>query len=414
MKLGDMTGTTNALARILTTYPTNSLVDSSLLLAGEQLSDMQQPAAARALFRKVVELLPKSSLRPEVELALARTYEQEGSWPVAIGIYDRWVEIYTNSEALLPQVEYARAWANFQAGRGTNAFLLFTNFIAQFPTNALAPVVQWWLGDYYLGTGTNYVDAEKNYKLLFQNWPDSRLAYAACVMAGRAALARQGYSDAIGYFTTLTSDTNCPPEVVVQALFGYGGALMLKPPDDPTNDPLANFVLAIQVFKAISQNYPQTEQAALASGEAGDCYMQLAGQPQGAHFYDDATNAYAQVINSLPADAAARSQAQMGIGLVLEKRAAQATGAEQTALLQQALQNYLDVLYEKNLRDNEPADPFWVKKAGLQAATVAEELGEWPQAVNVYRRLEELLPPLHDSLEKKIANAQEHVPTGQN
>jgi TolA-binding protein len=414
MKLGDMTGTTNALARILTTYPTNSLVDSSLLLAGEQLSDMQQPTAARALFQKVVELLPKSSLRPEVELALARTYEQEGNWPAAIGIYDRWVETYTNNEALLPQVDYARAWANFQAGRGTNAFLLFTNFIAQFPTNALAPVVQWWLGDYYLGTGTNYVDAEKNYKLLFQNWPNSRLAYAACVMAGRAALARQGYSDAIGYFTTLTSDTNCPPEVVVQALFGYGGALMLKPPDDPTNDPLANFAQAVQVFQAITQNYPQTAQAALAWGEMGDCYLQLAGQPRGAQFYDYATNVYAQVINSSYADAAARSQAQMGIGLVLEKRAAQATGAAQTALLQQALQNYLDVLYEKNLHDGEPADPFWVKKAGLQAASVAETLGEWPQAVNVYRRLEELLPPLHDSLEKKIANAQEHVPMGQN
>ena len=39
---------------------------------------------------------------------------------------------------------------------------------------------------------------------------------------------------------------------------------------------------------------------------------------------------------------------------------------------------------------------------------MAEALGEWPQAVNVYRRLEELLPPLHNLLEKKIANAQEH------
>jgi hypothetical protein len=55
-----------------------------------------------------------------------------------------------------------------------------------------------------------------------------------------------------------------------------------------------------------------------------------------------------------------------------------------------------------------------VKKAGLQAAGVAETLGEWPQAVNVYRRLEELLPPLHNLLEKKIANALEHIAPGQN
>ena len=153
MKLGDMAGTTNALARILTVYPTNNLADNSVLLAGEELSDLQQPAAARALFEKFEELYPKSPLRPEVELALARTYEQEGSWPDAIGIYDRWVEQYTNDVRLLPQVEYARAWANFQAGRETNAFQLFTNFIAQFPTNALAPVAQWWMGDHFYSAG---------------------------------------------------------------------------------------------------------------------------------------------------------------------------------------------------------------------------------------------------------------------
>ena len=98
----------------------------------------------------------------------------------------------------------------------------------------------------------------------------------------------------------------------------------------------------------------------------GDCYLQLAGQPQGAHFYDDATNAYAQVINSPLADAAARSQAQIGIGLVLEKLAAQATGQDQTALLQQALQNYLDVLYGKICGMANRRIRFGLKKPGFR------------------------------------------------
>ena len=410
MKLGDMAGTTNALARILTVYRANNLADKSLLLAGEQLSDLQQPAAARALFEKVIEIYPKSSLRPDVELALARTYEQEGSWPDAIGIYDRWAARYTNDVRLLPRVEYARAWANFQAGHETNAFLLFTNFLAQFPTNDLAPVAQWWVGDHFYRAG-DFVNAEKNYQLLFQNWPASKLAYPARMMAGRAAMGRQGYPDAINYFISLTSDSNCPPDLDAQALFAYGGALMHVESSD-TNHPLDNFKQAIQVFKAIGQTYAGTDQSwlvPLAWGQMGDCFLQLAGQPQGTHFYNDATNAYAQVIDSPLANAAARSQAQIGIGQVLEKLAGPATGPDQTALLQQALQNYLDVLYGKNLRDGEPADSFWTKKAGLQAAGVAETLGEWPQAVNVYRRLEELLPPLHDMLEKKIAYAQEHI-----
>jgi TolA-binding protein len=410
LELKDVTGASNALGRILKIYPTSNVADNSVLLVGEGLSDMQQPASARTLFEKFEQLYPKSPLRPEVELALARTYEQENRWSPAIDLYDRWVGRYTNNPALLPQVEYARAWANFQAGRETNAFELFTNFIVQFPQNGLAPVAQWWLGDHFYRAG-DFVNAEKNYQLLFKNWPASSLAYPARMMAGRAAMGRNGYSDAIQYFISLTSDTNCPPDLDAQALFAYGGALMQEPSD--TNNPVANFAQAIQVFKAIGQNYPQSEQAALAWGEMGDCYFQMAGQPQYAHFYDDATNAYAQVINSSQAGAPARSQAQMGVGLVFEKRAAQATGADQTALLQQALQNYLDVLYGKNLRDGESADPFWIKKAGLQAADVAEMLGEWSQAVNVYRRLEELLPLLHDMLEKKIANAQEHVDSSQ-
>jgi len=419
LELKDYAGASNALARILTVYPASKLADNSVLLVGEGLADLQQPSSARALFEKFEERFPDSTLRPEVELALARTYEQENNWPPAIGLYDRWVGQYTNEARLLPQVVYARAWANFQAGREAVAFQQFTNFITQFPVSALPPgarelppVAQWWIGDHFYRAG-DFANAEKNYQLLFQNWPASKLAYPARMMAGRAAMGRLGYSDAIQYFMGLTSDTNCPPGLDAQALFGYGSALMHMDSTD-TNNPLANFGLAIQVFKAIGQSYPQSEQAALAWGEIGDCYLQLAGQPQGAHFYDDATNAYAQVINSPPASAGARSQAQMGIGLVLEKRAAPATGPDQTALLQQALQDYLDVFYGKNLRDGEAADSFWVKKAGLQAASVAETLGEWPQAVNVYRRLEELLPQLHDLLEKKIDNAREHITAPQN
>jgi tetratricopeptide (TPR) repeat protein len=309
-------------------------------------------------------------------------------------------------------VEYARAWANFQAGRETNAFRLFTNFIARFPQNGLAPVAQWWVGDHFYNAG-DFVNAEKNYQLLFQDWPASSLAYPARMSAGRAAMGRLGYSDAIQYFISLTSDTNCPPDLDAQALFAYGGALMQKDSDD-TNNPLANFEQASRVFKAIGQTYPQSEQAALAWGEIGDCDLQLAGQPLGAHFYDDATNAYAQVINSPLANAAARSQAQIGIGLVFEKRALQATGSDRTLLFTGALRNYLDVLYKKNLRGGEIPDPFWTKKAGLQAAVVLETLGQWPQAVRVYQRLEEQFPPLKDLLEGKIANAQEHIASGQN
>jgi TolA-binding protein len=404
LELKDVAGASNVMARILKLSPAGDLADHSLLLVGEGLADSRQPAAARALFEKFQEQFSNSPLRPQVELAIARTYEQEQNWPAAIGKYSDWLNDFPTN-TLRPQAEYALALADFRAGNETNAFGRFTNFVARFPTNDLAPLAQWWVADHFFRAG-DFVDAEKNYQLFFQNFPTNDLVYQARMMAGHAAMGRLGYTDAIRYFTSLTSDTNCPSDLVAQALFAYGSALMQGGATD-TNSPLANFELATNVFSRICQLYPTNELGVLAWGEIGDCALQLAA-------YDPATNAYAQVIASPFANISARSQAQVGLGIALEKRAAQVEGGDQTALLQLALQNYLDVLYGKNLHDGEMPDSFWVKKAGLQAAGVAETLGEWAQAMAVYQRLEDLLPPLRVSLGKKIAAAQGHLPPMKN
>jgi len=387
-------GASSAMARILKLYPASDLADSSLLLVGEGLADARQPAAARALFQKFVETSPNSPLRPQVELAVARTYEQEQDWPSAIGQYENWRNDFPTN-ALRPQADYALARANFQAGNETNAFGLFTNFIVQFPTNELAPLAQYWVADYYFRLGgTNYVAAEKNYKMLYQNtnWQSSPLIYQARMMAGRAAMGLPSYKDAIDHFTTLTSDTNCPPDLNAQALFAYGSALMSMDSTD-TNNPLANFQLAAKVFGQLD---PTNELGALARVEIGDCNLQLTN-------YDEATNAYAQVVSSTNASVSARSRAQIGFGIALEKKAALATGSDQTALLQFALDNYLDVFdtsIGKNLREGEVADSFWVKKAGLQALPLVEALGV-ADPEKFFDHLEKLFPQLKESLEKK-------------
>jgi TolA-binding protein len=398
-------GAGSVMARILKLYSASDLADRSLLLVGEGLADARQPAAARALFQKFAETLPNSPLRPEVELAVARTYEREQDWPSAIAQYESWRNDFPTNTLLRPQADYALAQANFQAGNENNALALFTNFVAQFPTNGLAPLAQWWVADHYFRLGgTNDVDAERDYQMLYQNtnWQGmplvyTNLAYQARLMAGHAAMGRQGYKDAIDHFTTLTSDTNCPVDLNAPALFAYGGALMLLDSPD-TNNPLANFQLATNVFNQICQLYPTNELNAQAWIEIGDCDLQLGA-------FDAATNAYAQVFGpNSPAAISARSRAQIGFGIVLEKKAA-AAGGDQSDLLQLALDNYLDVFYSrvgKNLRDGEVADPFWVKKAGLQALPLVESLGV-DDPPTFFNHLEGLFPESRDSLEKKRA-----------
>lgn len=389
LEMNDAAGASNAFVQIFQKHPAGGLALSSSLLYGESLAN---PGGARALFEKLAAQLAGSPMQPQVALAIARTYEREQDWSAAVTDYERWLKDFPTN-ALQPQVCYALAQANFQAGNETNAFQSFTNFVAQFPTNALAPAAQWWVADHFFRAG-DWANAERNYKAIFQNpdWRNSPLFWQAQLMAGRAALARLGYPDAIGYFTKLEPDTNCPIDLRVQATFAHGDALMRSDSTD-TNNPLANFGAATNEFIQIVQLYPTNEVGALAWFYIGECYLQLGN-------YDAATNAFTQVLNSPAVDAAARSQAQIGAGLALEKKAALASGDDQRALLQQALDDYLAVFDSRFETNN---DPFWVKKAGLAALPLAGQIGAADDLNKYIDDLETLFPQLQDLLEKKRA-----------
>ncbi|HZF01891.1 MAG TPA: tetratricopeptide repeat protein [Methylomirabilota bacterium] len=400
LELNDPTNASIALSKLLKHFYSSELMPNAELLYAEGLGDFGKPAAARETFQNFEQQWPNSNLKPQVEFAVAHTYELEKNWPAAITNYEHWLAEFPTNE-LLPRASYALAWANFQAGNETNAVALFANFVAQFPTNELAPQAQWWLGDYFYGQ-KNFTGAETNYERVYQDWPASDLAHPARLMAGRAAAGRSGYHDAIKYFQDAISDTNCPADVAVQAQFAWGNALMSYE-SSITNNPLANFQFATNVFVLIVQKYPTNDFGALALCYIGDCAVQLAN-------YDAATNTYAQVFstNSM-AGISLRCRAQIGFGMTLEKKAELVvTGDDKNALLHLALDNYFDAFetgYGKNLRDDETAREFWVKEAGLRALPLMQSLRVAPpEGVDGFiTEMEGLLPQLKDSLEKKRA-----------
>ena len=389
LELGDVDGAGGVLAQIEKNDSTGEPAQTSALLFGESLLDLRSPSGARAQFEKIVAQFPDSPLLPQVELAVAQTYESEQKWSAAIEKYEGWLKDFpTNS--LRPQADYALALANFQAGNETDAFVRFTNFVAQFPTNEeLAPLAQWWVADSFYRSG-DFVNAEKNYKFIFQNtnWQGSPLVYPAQMMAGRAAVGWGGYKDAIDLFTALAADTNCPPDLSAQALFAWGGTLMQMSSTD-TNSPLANFSAATNVFGQID---PANELAPLAQIEIGKCDLQLAN-------FDAATNIYAQVFNSTNADISARSEAQVGFGIALEKMAVAAADEDKTALLKQAQDNYLNVFFGTNRHDAELQNRFWTKEAGLRALPLVETLGTGDPD-GFIKNMETWFPESKDTLEK--------------
>ncbi len=385
---------TNALTKLLTWYPNGSCAESALLLTGQELS-RKDPVQARKLLTDFA--LPGARRLAELKLAIICTYEQQELWPDAITQYDEWLKLYTNHTERA-RAEYSCAYANYQAGRETNAFILFTNFIAHYPTNDLAQRAQWWVACYYDRTGKS-LEAEKSFQWVYQNtnWPaTSLLAYQARLRAGRAAFARQAWEEARrDYFTKLANDTNCPADLRAQAYFALGDTLV--------SQSLTNIPEALVVYEQVYSQFPTNRLAPLAWGARASCYYQ-------SQDYTSASNAYVKVIEYGPpgADAAARSNAKVGLGLVLEAMAAQQkTPEEQLRLFKLACAQYCAVVYDEDfLRDGERPDPFWTIKAGMQAATLLNDrLNDHPAAVNIYKRLRTLFPASRLVQEKLSAMA---------
>src|SRR5262249_26522212 len=157
-------------------------------------------------FQKFAGRHADSPLLPQVEFAIARTYERQGNWTGAATNEESWLAKYPTHE-MRPQVEYARAWAVFQGGDEAAAFDLFNQFIKENPPNhPPAALAYWGMGHHYFPLGgTNLLQAEVNYETIFQDFPTNELAFRAQLMAGRAAMGRFQYTTATNYFVTLIS-----------------------------------------------------------------------------------------------------------------------------------------------------------------------------------------------------------------
>jgi hypothetical protein len=190
--------------------------------------------------------------------------------------------------------------------------------------------------------------------------------------------------------------------VRVQACLEYANAYSLRGSTNPTE----RFSGALSIYEFIPKHYPNPSDPLVwrAWGAMADCSFQLAvNDPT---YYSQALAYYGKVTNAAAADMSARMQAIVGIGNVQREQARLAT-ADARVLLDAASENYLSVLYRSY--DSEPPDPYWLKEAALRAADVAASQEEWVQALNVYRRLLDMLPALRSNsiLEAKILKVRE-------
>lgn len=384
-----------AFRKIIELFPEQLVSDKATLLFGGELNRQGKPADARAVLQAQLERFPKSPLAPQVHLAIARTFRQEFDWPSTARIYAEWLRLFPTNSARA-DVEFENAFFSSRAG-GTNALPLFTNFVAQFKTHSNAPLAQLWIGDHFFNQGQNgFVEAEKNYQLLFQNtnWPDSELKHLARLGAGRAAYERRRYTDATNYFVMLVNDERVSKDIQAQAFFALGDTFLSSSQEDPVPiaaDPIGDAIIA---FSRITNatHFANCLIAPSAMGRIGDCLVQRAAKNKDPKQLDLAVEAYQKAMIWQGANGEARSLAELALGLVREKQGRS----------KEALDHWGNVFYQKNLRPGEEADLDKVKMAGQNLGRLREERGEWAQAISIYERMQQLFPSLRAALQLRI------------
>lgn len=400
---GDFAASSNALRRIIAEYPESFSAGSATLLFGQKIGEAGTPAKARDVFMTFMNMAPSNALKPEVEFAIARTYEQEANWPKAVDTYTAWLGEFTNHSARAEAMFY-RGQALFHTGDETNAYACFTNFVAEFPKHPLAGQAQWSIADRYFQTGA-YQKAENDFQLVALNWPGTGLAYEALMMAGRAAYLRQGWSDAKTYFERVLQATNCATHLHFSALFAYADTWMTQ----VSTNKDADYLTASGYFDKICEQYPTNHLATLACGEKAMCLLQLARNGSG---LTNAADAFRAVItNEVYADGHAISVAKVGLGVVLEKQAAAATASEQPALRTEALDQYLDVLDGRYLKESD-GDEFWTREAAMSGVRLATEMKEWEKVISFCDRITEKVPSAAPSFEEPRRKAVENLSRG--
>ena len=405
IEIGEMAAAESFLKELREAFPNNPATEEALFSFAQALMTGGKVRKARALFQDFLNQYPTSPFSPEVRFAEARTYSVEGDFGAAVQKHEQWLRSFTN-HALRADVQFQRGVLLEKAGQTTNAFTVFTNFVGEFATSALAPAAQMWIADHYFNQEL-WPRAEQNYQRVFQNtnWGGVPLAYYARLMAARTAFKRGGYNDARSYLTNLVNDPNCPSELKPKAWFALGDIFLEEPISGSTNA-LYNFTQAAAVFERVATQYPTNAIALLALAKKGDCYFQLGSHPNYSDSYLVASNAYSTVLNArseLPMKV--RNQAEFGLARVLERMAEGKPVPEKLLLRKAALKHFLNIVYGDET-PGQKADPFYLKLAGREAGRLAEELGDSDAALELYKRLSSEAPASKGLWESRITQLQ--------
>ncbi len=370
-RCGQMDRSAATMEKFLAQFPAHARGDESRLQLGQSYVAQKKYDQAWQTFEKLWQPRADGALSPlaaQARLGAAAARQAAGQWREAVKAYEALLAMKPPGElSALATFERGRCLA--LAGDEAAARAAFEEVTRQYGEAAQAAEAVFWLAQQRFNN-KEWAEAQKMFATVAHKWPSHPLADSAILWAARAAFNRQAYKEARDILETLLKNP------AYRDSRWRADARMLEAETLVEEN---KFAEALLVFESVPRDFPDSALADAALGRVGDCHYSLATEDPAnpkLERYPQAILAYQQVLNSLRVDRTMKIRARYKIGKCFEKLGRA-----------EALDRYLEIIYETDEKGKTVAEPSLFCWAGLDAGELLENQQRWEEAAKVYLRL---------------------------
>jgi len=337
-----------ALRSLAVNFPkTRFLEDAQYYIAMAYFKKGDFPAAAEE-FSKLAN--SNSHYAAESSVKRGICFMNAGRYAEAWEIFKK-LKIAGVHQQYLAAVDYYTAWAQYFLGREKEAIKALNEFVLRYPESEIVADIVFWLGEYYY-RNKDWDKARDYFLQVLSRFPQDDLVDDADYWLGWVSYRKKDYLGSIRYFEHLAA--SYPGSPLVPDAF-YRKGMILKD--------MGMFKEAENIFQQVEKRFPETHFYYLALKEEAQLRKQEKDFTAALSLLRKAQDSSLIEFNAL---------VEFDIASLFEE----------TGDLNQALKEYLKIIYLKGLKNQLLFD-----KTNMKIAGILERQEKWYGAEEIYSRL---------------------------
>jgi len=251
----------NYFEKYITSFPATANTEMAHYYLGFCYQNGKRFDDAIKVFRSFEQKYPNSEFTPEAIFYYSDGYYNIGNLEESIRGFDRMITRYPRHEKTAEAL-YTEAWAYLDLEQEDNAITTFQRLVNEFPQSEFSPTSLFSIADYYYNK-QRYEEAISYYQMVLDKYPDTDVALKV---------------------PETLKDLN---ETVAYIEYEKGWGIFSQAQD--TKD-INLYRQAVEVFKVIADQYPNTESGIGSLSNMGICYEAL-------NMWQEAITVYDRVIS---------------------------------------------------------------------------------------------------------------------